>query len=163
MRTVKALARSLPAVFALAVPLLAMPALAADVPGIADAGDAVLAGDARAAREACGTGSQADMRDCLAGKAHASEHALKQAEQRAVAALAAWDEDAKYATAAVRALRASGAAFARYRDAQCEFATALGGGAAGNTREILGLACVAALNAQRARQLGDAVADLPPR
>ncbi|WP_020201815.1 lysozyme inhibitor LprI family protein [Cupriavidus sp. WS] len=148
MRTVISVAYSLPACLVLAASLLAMPAQAG---GVEDA------------RAACSAGSQAGMRDCLAGKARASEHALRRAERQAVAALAAWDEDARYATAAARKLKASGAVFARYRDAQCEFAAALGGGGAGNTHEMLGLACVAEMNARRAAQIGSAVADLPPR
>jgi len=52
--------------------------------------------DERAAREECSTYSQAGMRDCLAKKAHDSEKAVRQAQEKAISALSQWDEDAKY-------------------------------------------------------------------
>ena len=105
------------------------------------------------AAEQCSGNSQAGMRDCLVAKVAASAAALKEAEARAQDAIGAWDEDAKYASAAKAGLRASGAAFARFSQAHCGFASALAGGAAGNARDMIRLACVADLNVQRAHDL----------
>lgn len=119
--------------------------------------------DERSVREVCSDGSQADMRACLAKKAADSATNLKQAEGKALAALGKWDEDAKYVSAAKARLDASGKAFAKYRDAQCAFNTALGGGAIGNALDMRRFACVYELNARRAEQLLGGVADLPMR
>jgi len=75
--------------------------------------------------------------------------------------LTKWDEDPKYSSQAKAKLIASNKAFGQYRDAQCAFASALGGGAIGNALEMGRLACVAELNGRRAFQLRDLVSDLP--
>jgi Lysozyme inhibitor LprI len=101
------------------------------------------------------------MQDCLATKARQSEQALRQAEKRVSTALSNWDEDAKYINLAKTKFAALEKAFATYREAQCAFASSLGGGAIGNTLDMVRLAGVAELNGQRAEQLSDAVSDLP--
>jgi aspartate aminotransferase-like enzyme len=112
-------------------------------------------------REECSAYSQAGMRDCLANHAAQSAKVLRHAEESASAALAKWDEDAKYVTAARKRLAVSGREFQRYRDAQCAFSSSLGGGSIGNALDMLRLACVAELNYQRAAQLTSAAAGLP--
>jgi len=119
--------------------------------------------DERSVREACSDGSQADMRACLARRAADSATDLKQAEEKALAALGKWDEDAKYVAAAKAKLDASGKAFAKYREAQCAFNTALGGGAIGNALDMRRFACLYEMNARRAGQLLGAMMDLPTK
>lgn len=111
---------------------------------------------------ACSHLSQAGMRDCLALEAQRTAAVLAQAASDAAAAIARWDEDARYAGAAASGLKASNAAFGRYRQAQCALASALAGGGAGNAREISRLACVAELNTRRAAELAQ-VRQLAPR
>lgn len=113
--------------------------------------------------EQCDAHSEAGMRECLGKKAAESAVALKLAEDQASAALSKWDEDAKYATSALGKLRASSKAYARYREAQCDFASSLGGGAIGNALEIRRLKCVVALNTGRAQQLNANTVSLPSR
>lgn len=115
----------------------------------------------RALREACSAFSQAEMRDCLSKKAADSHDDLRQARSNAISVLSKWDEDTKYAGRSKVELTASDKDFEKYRDAHCKFRASLSGGGAGNSHEILRLACIAELNSTRARQLRDAVADLP--
>lgn len=115
--------------------------------------------DERAAREECSAYSQAGMRECLAKKAHNSEGALRQVEEKTISALSEWDEDAKYIALSKEKLRAANAAFAHYREAQCAFAASLGGGAIGNALEIGRLACVVELNNRRVEQLRNVIED----
>jgi len=115
----------------------------------------------RALREECSAYSQAGMRDCLAKKAESSQKALRQAEEKVASTLSTWDEDHKYIHQAKFKLAASNKDFAKYRDAQCAFASSLGGGAIGNAFDMRRLACVSELNNRRAVQLRDAVTDLP--
>ncbi|MDQ1813279.1 lysozyme inhibitor LprI family protein [Massilia sp. CCM 9210] len=126
----------------------------------ARAADAVRQFDAA---EECSEFSQAGIRECLAKKAIDSAASLKKAEARAADAISKWDEDANYIKAARAKLRAAGAAFAGYRQAQCAFATSLAGGAVGNSHEISRLACVADMNAQRAMELVRETHTLAPR
>jgi len=111
--------------------------------------------------EECGAYSQAGMRECLAKKSSESASALKQAERKATATLSNWDEDAKYVALAKDKLKASDAAFERYREAQCAFVASLGGGAIGNALEIRSLACVIDLNRFRGESVSTAVTSLP--
>ncbi|AVS76638.1 hypothetical protein C8246_15165 [Paracidovorax avenae] len=115
----------------------------------------------RALREECSAFSQAGMRDCLSKKASDSQVELQQATKNAVSALSKWDEDAKYSSRAKADLAASDKDFDKYRDTHCKFKASLSGGGAGNSHEILRLACITELNSTRARQLRDAIADLP--
>jgi hypothetical protein len=115
----------------------------------------------RAMREECSAFSQAGMRDCLAKKAESSQSALRQAEDNATSTLSKWDEDKKYINHARAKLTESNKDFAKYRDAQCAFASSLGGGAVGHAVDMRRLACVSELNNRRAEQLHDAVSDLP--
>jgi len=135
--------------------------LAACLPVSALAGSTAPALAERALREECSAFSQAGMRDCLAKKAKDSQKALRQAEEKVVNALSSWDEDQKYIDLAKVKFAASNKDFAKYRDAQCAFASSLGGGAIGNPLDMRSLACVAELNNRRAEQLRDAVSDLP--
>lgn len=136
-----------------------MCALAA--PAFASAASASDAQGEQSVLEECGAYSQAGMRDCLAKKAHDSEAALKQAEDKAADRLAKWDEDTKHVAAAMKRFAASGKAFSQYRDMQCAFAASLGGGAIGNALELRRLACIAELNTMRAEQLSRAANALP--
>lgn len=113
--------------------------------------------------EICSSDSQAGMRDCLAGKAEESAKTLAAAEKEAAEAMSKWDEDRKYVDQAKTRLAASNQTFASYRSAQCEYSASLSGGAAGNAHQMGKLACQAELNQSRARQLRDAVADLPSK
>ncbi|AVT11480.1 hypothetical protein C7Y68_00310 [Paracidovorax avenae] len=114
-----------------------------------------------ALREECSAQSQAGMRDCLSKKASDSGDDLRQSRNNAIIALSKWNEDSKYTRQAKSELAASDITFEKYRDAHCKFKASLSGGGAGNSHEILRLACIAELNATRARQLRDAVVDLP--
>ncbi|WMD20879.1 lysozyme inhibitor LprI family protein [Achromobacter seleniivolatilans] len=101
------------------------------------------------------------VRECLEKKAAGSEVELKDAEEKAVDVLSKWDEDAKYVNQAKAKLKASNRDFITYRDAQCAFASSLGGGAIGNALAMRRFACVAELNGRRALQLRDLVSDRP--
>jgi len=96
---------------------------------------------------------QVEVQNCLAEKANQSQKMLKQAEEKAQAALSKWDEDDKYVNLAKTRLAASGKAFIKYREEQCAFAASLGGGAIGSALEMRRSACVAELNNRRAEQL----------
>ncbi len=115
----------------------------------------------RALRRECSAHSQFGMRDCLSKKAADSQDDLRHARDDAISTLSKWDEDVQYAVRAKAELAASDKVFKKYRDAHCKFRASLGGGGAGNSREILRLACIAELNGIRVRQLRDAVAGLP--
>jgi uncharacterized protein YecT (DUF1311 family) len=117
--------------------------------------------DARALREECSAFAQVEMRDCLAKKVESSQEALERVGEAAASILSKWDEDGKYVNQARIKLAASNKEFVRYREAQCEFAASLSGGAVGNAHEMRRLACVAELNSRRAGQLRDVVSDIP--
>ena len=117
----------------------------------------------RAALEECGAYSEAGMRECLAKKSHQSAVVLRRAEERAIAALSNWDEDAKFINLAKEKLRVSNKAYAQYRDAQCAFAASLGGGAIGNALELRRLSCLVGLNNGRTKQLNADSSELPPK
>jgi len=76
--------------------ITAMLFIALSMQTFADAASAETVQDERAVREECSAYSQAEMRDCLAKKAHDSERAVRQAEEKVISALSEWDEDAKY-------------------------------------------------------------------
>lgn len=118
--------------------------------------------DHMAIRNECSQrGSQTDMRDCVAEKAANSEKALNTAYQAIQQALQKWDEDMKYVSAAKKEMASSSKQFERFRKNHCDFMRALAGGAAGNTNEIMRLACVTEANLLRASQLNAAAARLP--
>jgi uncharacterized protein YecT (DUF1311 family) len=117
----------------------------------------------RGAVEQCGAHSEAGMRKCLAKMSYESSTALKHAEAQAIAALSKWDEDAKYVNLAKEKLRASSKAYEQYRDAQCAFASSLGGGAIGNALELRRLSCLVGLNAGRTEQLKTDASPLPAK
>jgi uncharacterized protein YecT (DUF1311 family) len=118
---------------------------------------------APATGEDCGAHSQADMRTCLEKKSTASAVMLDQAMQDAASALGRWDEDAAIRASAGTALQASSKSFIQFRQAQCNFVAALGGGAIGNALTLRRLACMAALNEFQAATLRHAVESLPGR
>lgn len=117
----------------------------------------------RTALEQCGAYSQAGMRECLEKESRLSNAALKRAEEQATAALSKWDEDARFIKLAKVKLRASSKAYEQYRDAQCTFASALGGGAIGNALELRRLSCFVELNRARAKQLNADASELPSK
>lgn len=117
--------------------------------------------DERALREECSAFSQAGMKDCLGKNAKNSRKALRLAEEKVARTLSEWNEDQKYINQAEFKLEASNRDFVKYRDAQCGFASSLGGGAIGTALDMRRLACVSELNNRRAGQLHDAVSDLP--
>lgn len=104
--------------------------------------------------------SQADIHVCLAAKAHASTAELQREEEQLRTALSNWDEDAAYIKRARAQLDAAGKEFERFRKSKCQFNASLAGGAAGNARENMRLACEAELNLQRAAQMRRAVAGI---
>ena len=101
------------------------------------------------------------VRECLQKKQQATEVDLKRAEEKLRESLGRWDQDQRHINIAKARLVASKNVFVKYREAQCAFASSLGGGAIGNALEMRRLACVAELNNRRAEQLRDAVSDLP--
>lgn len=111
--------------------------------------------------EECMALSQSDMRECLSRSAAKSQALLRRAETKASTALAKWDEDAKYTKLATAQLDVANKAFAEYRDAQCNFASSLGGGAIANALEMRQLACTITLNNERAALLSDSIGNLP--
>jgi hypothetical protein len=115
----------------------------------------------RALVDECFAYSEAGARDCLTKNLRKTEHALKTAQDKAVATLSKWDEEARYIAAARQRLHASAAAFERYRQAQCAFAYSLGGGAIGNALDMLRLACEIELNSKRATEVSNAISTLP--
>lgn len=119
--------------------------------------------DDSATRAICSreSASQVDMHDCLQKKSRDSEAALLSAERKVQAALAKWDEDVRFRDVARANLSASRRAFLKYRNAQCTFRTALGGGAIGNGLDMLRYVCIYEMDMRRARQLQEAVAVLP--
>ncbi|NHZ43952.1 lysozyme inhibitor LprI family protein [Massilia aquatica] len=115
-----------------------------------------------AAIEQCNQFSQFYIRECLKKLATGSAAVLKQAEARAAATIAGWDESPTYIKEAGLKLRAANASFVRDRQVQCAFASALTGGGAGNSHEIKRLACVADMNARRTFQLDRDTGKLVP-
>lgn len=99
----------------------------------------------------------------LGGKSLESATQLKQAENKAIATLSKWDEDAKYVALAKERLKASSRAYEQYREAQCAFASSTGGGAIGNALELRRLSCLIGLNMRRAEQLRTTMANLPTK
>ncbi|MDP3671415.1 MAG: lysozyme inhibitor LprI family protein [Telluria sp.] len=115
------------------------------------------------ALEGCGALSQAGMRACLEGKSQESATALKQAENKAVDTLSKWDEDAKYIFLAKQRLTASSKAYEQYREAQCAFASSIGGGAIASALELRRLACLIGLNTRRTAHIRAMVSSLPTK
>lgn len=115
------------------------------------------------AMEDCRVYSQAEVRECLSRKSRDSMSALKQAQDKAIAAMSRWDEDEKYIASAKENFTASTRAFEQYRRTQCAFTSSLGGGSIGNALELRRLSCIAALNNARAASLVAAAASLPAK
>jgi hypothetical protein len=116
---------------------------------------------ARQVLERCSGSSEAGIRECLLKKSDESERALKQAIDKASIKLSKWDEDPQYVVAAQETLKASEQAFEQYREAQCQYAWALGGGAIGNALEVRRLACVVELNARQVQLIASSISSLP--
>jgi uncharacterized protein YecT (DUF1311 family) len=118
---------------------------------------------ARQIIERCAGASEAGIRDCLVKKSHEIEIALQQAAGTAIVKLSNWDEDPKYVAAVQERLKAAQLAFEQYRDAQCAYASALGGGAIGNALELRRLACVVELNSRQAQSIASSISRLPTK
>lgn len=128
----------------------------------AGSADAAEVEDQAAIRASCSaSGSQADMHACLQERARRSAEELRRVERQARQALEKWDEDLKYLTLARMRFNASAAEFQRYRKTHCGFMASLAGGAAGNSSELMRLACLIELDDRRAAQLESASAALP--
>lgn len=113
-------------------------------------------------RSVCsGSGSQVAMKDCILKKSRESEILLGQAEENVRKVLTKWDESLGYVAQSKTRFERDVRAFSRYRKDHCQFLESLVGGAAGNSRAIMQLACVTELNYRRVMQLRDAVATLP--
>jgi uncharacterized protein YecT (DUF1311 family) len=97
----------------------------------------------------CYAYSEAGVRQCLARNLQKTAIALNAAEQKAMGAK--------------EKLRASNAAFAQYREAQCALAYSLGGGAIGNALDIRRLACAIEQNSKRVAELAAAVSRVPSK
>ena len=109
----------------------------------------------------CMAYSQAKLRACFEKQHRASFLALERAQGKARRALSAWDEDDKYIQTAQSRFDAANKAFVHYRETQCAFNAALGGGAVGSATQSRRLACEAKLNFIRIEQLKSAIANLP--
>jgi uncharacterized protein YecT (DUF1311 family) len=99
----------------------------------------------------------------LQTKLHESEVSLTSAEEKVKQALEKWDEDPEYINAAKAKLKSANEAFIKYREAQCQFAFSLGGGAIGNALDVRQFSCIAELNNRRAEQLLGSIITLPLR
>lgn len=117
-------------------------------------------GDVRT--ECSGVPGGAGMLACVVAKAAASKRALDRAEVAARAALPKVDPWPRFVAEAQQHFAQSRRDFARYRAAQCAFNASLAGGAAGNSREIMRLACIAELNMLRAAHLRLLTASINP-
>ena len=126
---------------------------------VSRAADNVIANE-RELREECSY-DLVGMRECLIEKQIASEVNLTLANKKVYKTLTQWDEDQNYIKAAKVKLAAAEKAFIVYRNAQCQFAASLGGGAIGNALDTMRFACVADLNNKRAEQLRNAIFALP--
>lgn len=133
------------------------------VAGLTTSAEAAELQDEHTALEECGVHSEAAMRQCLSRKSQESKNVLAQAEAQAAVQLSKWDEDEKYISLAKVKLKTSSKAFEQYRDAQCAFASSLGGGAISNALEMRRLSCLIGLNTQRSEQLKTTVAALPAK
>jgi hypothetical protein len=111
-------------------------------------------------REECSYDS-IGMRECLQKKLTASEINLKKSEEKVSQFLAKWDEDPEYIRAAKAKFKSANDEFIRYREAQCQFALSLGGGAIGNALDVRRFACTTELNNRRAEQLLGSIVGLP--
>lgn len=101
------------------------------------------------------------MRECLEKKQTASEMTLKKSQTDVYQVLEKWDEDEKYIKIAQQNFSAGEGEFIAYREKYCQFSASLGGGAIGNALDIQRIACITELNNHHAKQLRDAIADLP--
>jgi uncharacterized protein YecT (DUF1311 family) len=97
--------------------------------------------------------AQEGINECLEKKLQESEIALQQAEKKMRKSFAEWDEDSVYRRIASERFYFSMQAFVLYREAQCEFAASLGGGAIGHALDTRRLACLTELNNRRTAQL----------
>ncbi|MGE9552015.1 lysozyme inhibitor LprI family protein [Erwinia amylovora] len=111
-------------------------------------------------REECSF-SPVGIKKCVQMRQEKSSELLKKAEVDAENTLSRWDENQKFVRLAKKNLIEANRVFSHYRDAQCNFAASLGGGAVGNALETGRLACQAELNERRAKQLNDFSSALP--
>ena len=106
-------------------------------------------------RDACSDRyfAQVDVQTCVRQDAERSATAWHNAQAQAIAKMQQWDEEPKYADAALKKYHAAEQAFAAYRNRYCDWAASLGGGAIGTARQMRKNACIAEQNRTRAKQL----------
>lgn len=109
----------------------------------------------------CSVYSQAELRICLEKQSRVIFSALERAQDKMRRSLATWDEDDKYIKMAQSRLEAANKAFGQYRETQCAFDAALGGGAVGGTIQSRRLVCEARLNLLQTQHIEKAIANLP--
>ena len=106
-------------------------------------------------RDACSDRyfAQVDVQACVQQDAERSATAWHNAQAQAIAKMQQWDEEPKYADAALKKYHAAEQAFAAYRNRYCDWAASLGGGAIGTARQMRKNACTAEQNRTHAKQL----------
>ena len=106
-------------------------------------------------RDACSDRyfAQVDVQTCVRQDAERSATAWHNAQAQAIAKMQQWDEEPKYADAALKKYHAAEQAFAAYRNRYCDWAASLGGGAIGTARQMRKNACIAEQNRTHAKQL----------
>lgn len=106
-------------------------------------------------RDACSDRyfAQVDVQACVQQDAERSATAWRNAQAQAIAKMQQWDEEPKYADAALKKYHAAEQAFAAYRNRYCDWAASLGGGAIGTARQMRKNACIAEQNRTHAKQL----------
>ena len=93
------------------------------------------------------------MQACVRQDAERSATVWHNAQAQAIAKMQQWDEEPKYADAALKKYHAAEQAFAAYRNRYCDWAASLGGGAIGTARTMRKNACIAEQNRTHAKQL----------
>lgn len=106
-------------------------------------------------RDACSDRhfAQVDVQACVRQDAERSATVWHNAQAQAIAKMQQWDEEPKYADAALKKYHAAEQAFAAYRNRYCDWAASLGGGAIGTARQMRKNACIAEQNRTHAKQL----------
>ncbi len=106
-------------------------------------------------RDACSDRyfAQVDVQACVRQDAERSATVWHNAQAQAIAKRQQWDEEPKYADAALKKYHAAEQAFAAYRNRYCDWAASLGGGAIGTARQMRKNACIAEQNRTHAKQL----------
>lgn len=95
--------------------------------------------------------SHVEERSCLESLFNETDKRLAQAETKAVAKIAEWDEEPEYRSKSRKALMGSNLAFRKYRPSQCGYAWSLAAG--GNGATDMRLSCAIELTEDRVRLL----------